>query len=232
MLQFTESSSDHLNLAASVAFAKERAASLQSARETWLIGIGQKGALDSNKYQGTRTAALGVKIDGKYCIAIDDSSDPTQNILLARAQEGYDAYNSTGKWLVPKSDPLINRMLDRAYNAKRVFPALEQTLKLSTASAPTSEYGAHPSTRAILGEDLTQHVAIYLRERNRSYGHVWTPSPTELSQLGVDNDHVKVLRVVVGGKGDSISYLVADGKGYSGRARGVRNISTGNRGGL
>jgi hypothetical protein len=232
-LTFTESSKGYLTLPPSVQFAQERDAVLQSAREAWAFRISSDGTLESDKYQSTRTAALGVKIGGKYYIAIDDSDDPAQNILLARAQEGNDSHATQSKWLVPKSDPLITSMLDRAQHAGRIFPALEQTLKLSTKGTLVSAYGAHPITRALLGKDLTESVATYLRNHNHKNGYVWTLSPQQLDQLGVNNDHVEVRRVGVGGV-DYVSGSVlgaGDRCNGGGRARGVaRKNSTGNKG--
>jgi hypothetical protein len=231
-LRFTESSSEHLTLPASVAYANERDAILQSAREAWAFRISSGGTLESDQYQSTRTAALGVKLDGNYYIAIDDSDDPAQNILLARPEEGYTAHATQGKWLVSKSDPIIKGTLDRAQHAGRVFPALEHTLKLSTAGTPASAYGAHPITRAVLGQELTEPVATYLRNAGRANGYLYALSPQELDKVGVDNDHVEVRSVGVGGYvyygGNS---LVAVDQGYDGRARGVaRKNSTGNKG--
>ena len=60
--RFTESSSSTLTLPASVAFANERKSVLQSAREAWAFRISAKGGLDSEQYQSTRTAAIGVQI--------------------------------------------------------------------------------------------------------------------------------------------------------------------------
>jgi hypothetical protein len=226
-LRFTESSNERLTLPASVAYANVRGAVLQSAREAWAFRISSNGTLESNEYQSTRTAALGVKLNGKHYIAIDDSCDPAQNILLARPQEGLDAHAMEGKWLVPKNDPIIKGMLERAQDAQRVFPALEQTLKLSTTGTP-SAYGTDASTQAIHGKDLAQTVATYLRDRRHGNGYVWTLSPAILATLGVDDDHVEVRRVGVGDGGLGAGVRCGSG----GRARGVaRKTSTGNRGG-
>jgi len=230
-LRFTESSTVYPSLPASVKYATERDDILQSAREAWAFRISSSGTLNSDKYQSTRTAALGVKIDGTHYIAIDDSDDPAANILLARPQEGYDAHRKNGRWVLPKSEPIITGMLDRAQHAGRVFPALEQTLKLSTKGTPASAYGAHPITQALLGEDLTESVAAYLRDHGREYGRVWTLSPTQLDELGVDNDHVEVRRVGVGGFVNfSYDLDAVDRCNDGGRARGVaRKNSIGNK---
>ena len=88
-LVFSESSNEHLALPASVAFAQERGAGLQSAREAWAFRLDSSGTLDSDRYQSTRTAVLGVKIGNQYCVAFCDSPTTEENILLAGAQEGY-----------------------------------------------------------------------------------------------------------------------------------------------
>ena len=55
--QFSERSIAALTLPTSVAFAKERKMVLQSAREAWAFRIKASGALESDQYQNTRTAA-------------------------------------------------------------------------------------------------------------------------------------------------------------------------------
>jgi hypothetical protein len=229
-LIFTESSREYLSLPSSVGFAGERQSVLQSAREAWAFRIGADSQMDSNKYQSTRTAALGLKIDGDYYIAIDDSPDPTKNILLARAQDGYDAHCATGKWLLSKQDPVIDGMLARAEQGGRLFHAPEATLVLPTNQRTgTSSYSAHPIPQAIVGRDLAATVASYLSRQGNANGYVWTLSPSNLEQLGVDNDHVEVRRVVVGVVG--VDDLGADGRCDDvGGARGARENSTGNRG--
>jgi frataxin-like iron-binding protein CyaY len=229
-LRFTASSDEYLDLPESVAYATARGGVLQSAREAWAFRIDRNGALDSDQYQSTRTAALGVKIDGRYYIAIDDSEDPATNILLARPQEGYDAHYRTGKWLVQKSDPTITKMLDRAAQGKTVA-ALDDTLILATENRNgRSAYGAHPIPQAILGNDLAEPVATYLRGKNWPEGFVRTLSPSRLEKLGVDNDHVEVRCVGVGGGVGN--YLDAVDRCYDvGRVRGVvRNTSIGDNG--
>jgi hypothetical protein len=124
-------------------------------------------------------------------------------------------------------------MLGRAQKAERVFPALEQITILKTRSVAPSgatEYGNSPTTRSMLGRDLTEPVASYLRGLNLTESYIWTLSPTQLDQLGVDNDHVEIRRVGVGGF--IIGNLFAgDRCSYDGRARGVaRKTSTGSKG--
>ncbi len=223
-LRFTASSDKNLALPDAVHYALERQSVLQSAREAWAFRIAADGALGSNQYQSTRTAALGFRRDGQYLIAICDSMIPDENILLSRAQEGYDAHRA-GRWLVSRDDPLVQGMLECATHEHRVFPALEKTLTLSTGTA--SPYATHPVTQALLGKDLNKQVATYLNQHSCGNGYVWTLSPSELQKIGIDDKTVEVRRVGVGGVGSLYASVQCY---YLGRARGVRAISTGNRG--
>jgi hypothetical protein len=226
--QFTESSTEDLMLPASVTFAAERDAVLQSAREAWAFRISSKGEDNSNQYQSTRTAALAFMRDGAYCIAIDD--DPAENILLTRAQEGYEANANGQAWLVSRSDALVQGMLERARRTQRVFPVLESLLRLSTYRS-RSPYEQHPAVHAILGNDLAPVVATYLHGRFCPEGAIQTIWSSTLREMHMGEDHVDVRRVCVGGGG---AYGFLDARGQCndyghGRARGVRNISAGNK---
>jgi len=231
---FSQSSGSYFSLPQSVAFATERDSVLQSAREAWAFRIDSNGALDSDRYQSTRTAALGVRVGNQYCIAFCDSNHPDENVLLARPQEGYDLHSTGKPWLVRNDDPVIKRMLERAREEHRVVPALETTLELCTNhTGGTSPYGMHSITQAILGKDLAAHVASYLRERGFCNGYVWTLSPGSLCDVGVTENHVDIRRVGVGGNcnfNGSYDLVAGDRCGGDGRARGVREILTGNNG--
>jgi hypothetical protein len=233
---FSESSPGPLNLPESVAYATAHNGVLQSGGMAWAVRVSANDRFDSDKYQSTRTAVLGVQIDGNYYLAIDDSSDPATNILLARPQEGYNAHSNIGKWLLPKNDPIIKRMLDRAANTGRVLPAPPKEIVLPTTPGADgrSVYGSNAYTPALLGEDLAASVATYLNSKGYRNVYVWALSPDSLDRLGVDNDHVEVRRLGVGGVCNvDANYLDANDQCDNyGRARGVRNIFSGNRGGL
>lgn len=230
-LVFTESSSQCLALPQSVAFAHERGGVLQSARQAWAFRIDSNGTLNSEDYQSTRTAALGFLRNGRYSIAMSDSPNPDENILLAQAQEGYCAHRTSGRWRVSRKDAVIARMLERSQDEHRVFPALDNTLELSTRQqGGASPYGSHPVTQAILGGDFTESVATYLRGRGFVNGYVWTLSPKNLQKHGVTDDHVEVRRVGVGGYYDLYGLYAYVRCNYGGRARGVRQLSSGNGG--
>jgi frataxin-like iron-binding protein CyaY len=203
---------------------------LESAREAVAFRLAAGGADSANDYQTTRTVALYLEDHDGFYVAFDD--DPQENILLARAQDGYDAHRKNGKWLVKKSDPLISGALQRAAKADRLVPVpLENTLRFSTTGRNgTSDYGASKFVRATLGE-LAEPYATFLNKKGYENAYEWLLTPGNLKQLGVDDDHVEVRRVGVGGFGN-IYDLYANGRcDYNGRARGVRENSTGNKGG-
>lgn len=227
-LVFTESSASPLALPESAAFARERDSVLQSAREAWAFRIDSAGTLDSNDYQSTRTAALCLTRDDRPCIAICDSSNPDENILLARPQEGYGAHVASGTWLLPRTDPHIRRMLERAQDERRVFPASVEGLSLSTLHVGSvSQYGSHPVVGAILGADLAQLVATSLCDHHARTGYVRALSYYDLRSLDVDDDNVEV-RCVGVGKVNLYADVLCSSR--DGLARGVREHSSGNKG--
>jgi hypothetical protein len=226
---FTAASPQYLALPDAVRFARERNSVLQSAREAVAFRIAAQGEDHANDYQVTRTAAFYVKNKGKFFVAFDD--DPTENILLARAQEGYDAHYSKGKWLVCKDDPLIRAALGRAEKTGRNVPVpLENAVELATtARNGASEYGTSNLIRATIG-DLAEPYAAFLNHNNHRTGYEFFLTPSTLQKIGLDEEHVEVRRVGVGGGSDG-SDLGAGGQCVNGgRARGVRKTSIGNKG--
>ena len=229
---FTAGTPNYRTLPDAVRLAQERNSVLQSAREAVAFRLAAVGADGANDYQVTRTAALYFTAAGKAFLAFDD--DAKDNILLLRAQEGYDVHASTGTWLVSKSDPLITAALHRAEKADRILPApLENTLRFSTDSRRgVSEYGTSKVVRATIG-DLAEPYASFLSEKGYRSGYEWLLTAKNLDQLGVDGDHVEVRRVGVGGYSDfycNVLYANVRCSNDGGRARGVRKNSTGNNG--
>lgn len=229
--RFTESSQQYLALPDAVQFASVRSGVLQSAREAIAFRLAAKGAEDANLYQATRTAALYIRDRGQCYVAFDD--DPTENILLARAQEGHASHQHNGKWLVHKDDKLITGALQRAAKTSRILPVpLENTVRLTTVDqSGTSEYASNRLIRATIG-DVAPAYAQFLNQKGFKTAYEWLLTAGNLDQLGVDNNHVEVRRVGVGGSDCSnINNLYAnDLCYYNGRARGVRENSTGNKG--
>jgi hypothetical protein len=225
---FTDSSREDLTFPQAVAFAQIRSSVLQSARDAAALRIAAQGANDNNLYQATRTMALYLKDDHGYRVAFDDSNNPAENILLARAQEGYDAHKTTGKWLVSKQDPLIKGALHRAATAGRVIPVpLEHEVRLATVPRDSiSAYGASNFVRATIGDDLAERYAAFLTNKGYESGVEWFLTPSDLQQLGVDDQLVEIRHVGVGGDAGIImnDLYVDDLCTYGGRAHGVRII--------
>jgi hypothetical protein len=229
---FTAGSSNYLALPQAVAFARDRHSVLQSALEAVAFRFAAGGDDGANNYQTTRTSALYFQDNQEFYVAFDD--DPAQNILLTRAQEGYDAHSSAGKWLVKKSDPLIAGALQRATKADRLVPVpLENAVRYSTATRNgTSEYGTSKLIRATIG-DMADRYAGFLRQNGYRQGYELLLTPANLEQMGVDPYHVEVRRVGVGGSDYNVmgNLYANDHCGGVGRARWVRESSTGNDGG-
>jgi hypothetical protein len=221
---FTTSSHDALTLPDAVQFALDQNSVLQSAREAVAFRIAANGAYHANRNQTTRTAALYLRDGHTFCVAFDD--DPAENILLARAQEGYEAHRSGGKWLVNKNEPLLRSALERATKANRIaLVARESPIHLPTpAGGGTSEYGASQLVKAAIG-DMAAPYAAFLRNKGFNSKDAWLLTTSDLERIGVDKKHVEIRRVGVGGVG----YLYGLGADYQccndACARGVRQLS-------
>jgi len=195
---------------------------LQSARETIAFRIASAGNHGPHRYQLTRTSALYFRDGGVFFVAFDD--DPDHNLLLAKAQEGHDAFTSGDEWLVSKNDPLIKQSLRRAEMTGRVLPVpLGENVMFSTlARDGGSPYGASPLVRAIIG-DLAAAYAEFLAVRGCSLALACVLTRSALDRVGLDEQTVAVRHVALGG-GDAIyadsNYTVP------GRARGARKKST------
>jgi hypothetical protein len=223
---FTLGSARYLLLPHAVAFARAQGAVLQSAREAVAFRIASAGSDGADRYQMTRTCALYFRDGGVFFVAFDD--DPAQNILLARAQEGYDAHSIGDDWLVNKHDPLIRGALQRAELTGRVMtaPLVENVMASTFATDGTSQYGNNPVVRAIIG-DLAERYAEFLAQRGCSAGFACVLTRGALEHLNID-EHTVAVRHVSLGSGDAI---YADSNcTCGGRARGVRRNDTGNTG--
>jgi hypothetical protein len=221
---FTPDSTRALSLPRAVAFARTHRAVLQSAREAVAFRIASAGP---SRYQLTRTCAIYFRDGGVFFVAFDD--DPEHNLLLARAQEAYDAYTSGDEWLVNKNDPLITACLRRAEITGRVvaIPLIDNVMFFSTL--PTdggSPYGSSPFVRALIG-DLAEHYAEFLVARGCSAGILCVLTHGALDRLNIDDQTVLVRHVTLGG-GDAI--YAESNHPCGGRPRGVRENPTGNKG--
>jgi len=226
---FTASSPDYLTLPAAVAFARDKGVVLESARESAAFRIEADGQDDANRYRITRTVVAYFKDGNTWRAAIDDSADPAQNILLARAEEGYAAHQTGNKWLVPRNDVYVRGLLDRAEKAGSIVPAQEASpLELATqAASGRSPFGQHALMRAIFGDDVAEAYAKFLNQNRRNTGYGYSLTLKILESMDIGSENAEIRLVGLGGDGDYyLGGVVADFLcGYVGRARGVRSVS-------
>ncbi|MFQ5621167.1 MAG: hypothetical protein ACE5FT_04950 [Candidatus Nanoarchaeia archaeon] len=147
--------------------------------------------------QWSRTPAIYFKQEGKWYVAFDDSADPAENIVLARAEELRNAHrDNDGVCVLPQSDGHISIMLNRARRAGRVVPVLED----SPQSVQTDAFGDHEIMKAIFHEDVARNYGNWLRQRGRQSVNLYTSESSYLDGLGIPDDSVDVRGVgLVGG---------------------------------
>ena len=171
----------------------------------------------------TRTAVIKFQRDDKFYAAFDDIDDPKENILLARAQQGYDMHKYNNAWFVSTNDALIKGALQRAEQANRIveIPSKgNRELSLTQKNNCTTEYGNNQIIRATIG-DMAEQNATWLRQKGYQNGYEWLfVNPQTLKQLGVNNNTTEIRAISVLG----ISFVnLAVNQCYSdGLARRVR----------
>ncbi len=221
---FTESSDNNLILPDAVAYAKERDALLQSVRDAAAFRVEAQGEHNSNRYQATRTASAYVKLDGTWYVAFDDAPDAARNIILGRAQEGYDSHRQHNTWALPKNDEYVKGMLSRAERGARIVEVAESLLELATKSVNgKSEFGSHPSIQALLG-DVSEDYAAFLNEQNHARVFVYVLTPKTLEDLGI-GDRTEIRAAGLGVVDFDYLGSVSAGQRFDyvgGLARGVR----------
>lgn len=226
-VEFTEHSYKWCTWPEAVEFAAEQGdgAILQSAREAGAFRIEAEGKHDADLYQATRNVALYFKVGDKFYCAIDDIADPEQNIVIARAQDGFKSHSNKGAYLLPVNDSLVKGVLSRAEKTGRIVEATESPLELETKAVNgKSEFGQNDWNRAIW-LDVAELYAQMLNNRGYEIGRVWSLTPESLEEIGVDGNSVEVRPV---GLGVYDYYNVCGVDAYCrfcyvGRSRGVRH---------
>lgn len=227
-VEFTESSKDYLIWPKAVKFAADQnAAVLQSVREAGAFRIQAEGKDDVDHYQVTRTGAVYFKDGSKFYVAFDDAPDASQNIVLARVQEGYDANSKRCEWTLSKKDKHIAQILKHAEKSDRIVQVVESPLELATkVSFGSSEFGSNKTVQALFS-DVAEPYAGMLHKRGYSKGFIYVLTPENLEKRVAD-DKTLVRPVGLGGDyyGDIYYYVDVVLAGYRfnyvGRARGVR----------
>ncbi len=228
---FTDSSKDWLALPEAAKFAQAREATLQSLIDAAVFRMEAKGKYDANRYHISSTPVVYFKDGSKFYLAVDHAAAPSENLILTRAQEGYDAHTATGSWLHAKTAPSMRALLARVTPVE----VTESPLELATKPAKgTSAFGSHPITQALL-PDIAEEYAGFLKNNGYSTGYLYTLTPERLEGLKI-GDQVEVRAAGLGGDVDDFNNVGAHQHFYvGGRARGVRRareISTGNEGRL
>lgn len=222
-VEFTESSKYYLIWPEAVKFAADQNAVLQSIREAGAFRIEARYKIDNYRddfysCQATRTGAICFRDGSKFYVAFDDTPDVKQNIILARAVEGYESHRGGRGFglLVSKKDKQITQILKRAEKNDRIVQVVESPLELATkASNGVSEFGSNKAVQALFG-DVAEPYAAMLHKHNYSKGVV-----DVFTHLGeqVADDKALVRAVSLGEVG---SVDAIDRYCNIGRARGVR----------
>jgi hypothetical protein len=231
-VEFTESSKEFLTWPKAVKFAADQNAVLQSLREAAAFRIEAQGKDDADRYQATRTCAVYFKDGNKFYVAFDDIPDTKENIVLARAIDGYEANKAGREFLLSKKDKHIAQFLKRAEKSDRIVQVVESPLELATkTNAGSSEFGSNKAVQALFG-DIAELYAAILKSRDYDEGFVYVLTPESLDKH-VAGDKALVRPVGLGDDNYNCIYVDANNRFYYfGRARGVRRareFSTGNK---
>lgn len=209
---------------------------LQSARESAGFRIHADGQEYANEFQATRTAAFGVKVDGKFYIMFDCDPHPLKNIILARAQEGYDKNHAGEEWTLPATDPFVAQALRRAEKDGRVVAAPEHSSIVLPTAKETQYFGNNGTVQEVIG-DQAAGFAANLLQVGRNVGKVHLFTASDLTRILGRNEDSVVIRPV--GLGDDIYFISViyanDRFNDSGHARGVspaQHFSRGTQGTL
>ena len=215
--EYTGRSGECLVFPKAVFFALHNGGVLQSAREAVLYRM-LVGKGDLQYYYLTRTACIYFKEHGAYFVAFDD--DPEQNILLSRAQEGFDSHSRNNSWVVSVQDPLIKNAIFRAKRDGRVV-AVNDVLERKDALVVSC---------CILG-DVAKEYDVWLKKQGYVGVRAWMLSNDGCRHVGEGQAEIRLL---------GVGYFNDDGSLSANRqcnvcswARGVQKFfSTGNKGRL
>jgi hypothetical protein len=198
-MTFSHNSDKFLFWPKAVVFGSRNNGILQSCREAGAFRIEAEEKDDANFYQATRTGVVYFKAGDRFYAAIDDTVDPAQNIVIARAEDGYKSHQKTKKFILPVSDALVRGVLSRAEKTGRIVEVgAESALELKTkAVSGKSEFGQNDWNKAILA-DVSEPYAQMLNKRSYNSGFVWSLTQKALEQKGVDGNNVEVRPVGLG----------------------------------
>ncbi len=173
------------------------------------------------KFQRTRTGALIGVSKGEVYVAFDDIPDARKNIVIARAQEGYNLKTSNPRKQLIIHGKTLNEILKRAEKDKRIHPLPED----GHVVANIAEYGTNPYFVAVEG-CMAPVNAKLIQSKDRNEGHLGLPSRKYVLKH-VKEGEAMVLPVGFGGIDCGIRHIYTIG-GFDtfGFVRGVRNAPT------
>jgi hypothetical protein len=145
-----------------IAYCVNEHSMLHSAREAAYYRIGMQGTRHENDaYQHTitRTAYIQFYEGDNAFAAFDDIADPEKNIILARADEGFQVHGRGNQWLLPLDDPHIKAILERARKTGRIVrvPHVEY---LDSPVPETGKYGTEGLMKAIILDQAEPYAAL------------------------------------------------------------------------
>lgn len=221
---FGPMSETDLHLPDAVQFAKQTIDGLDyvlwSLREAAQLRVRGKQPGPEN-YCLTRTAVIYFIKDGMYFAAFDDSRIESENIILSRIREGYDALNKDGGWRVEKNDPIIAGALSRAKAADRDIQVQASRNEFKFPTGKGAYYGKARVNRVIFGPDVSGEYSWWLNDiKQKLYGYTYILSQSDLMDLGLDQDHVEIRPLRLGGEGDTVGIYEGSFDGV-GRVCGV-----------
>ena len=227
-VNFTNGSSDSRILPRAVEFAAgPKGQVLWSAQEVVAFRYaaliaGQDGLDNANKYQWTRTASIYFKTAEGWHVAFDDIPGARKNIVLAKAQEGYDSHKARGKFPLLMRNELVKAALKRAEKDDRIIAVPESRLELLTK--PTdgqNSVAGNLHSNVILGYSSALQ-AEFLSKKGYEKGYFYFLTLSDLEKMNLGKNQVEIRVVGLGDDDFDISSLDAINRFSSyGRAAGV-----------
>lgn len=223
-LEFSLASDIRLALPRAVTYRGEFGGQLQSADQALAFRHAANGENHANDYQITRTGTFRFVRNDRILVAVDDAPDPTLNLLLGRAQEGYDLHRAGKEWLLSIDDPIVKATIERATVAGRVYEAPDTS---EWSDLPLDgTYSQEASVRAIIPKTAASNEK-WLREQGLSTkGSVIDLSAMDCIKAGLRSTTVLARCIGVGGGGGRSTYLLGlhanDRLNLDCRARRVR----------
>jgi len=177
----------------------------------------------SDEYQKTSTVSIKYHNGKGWSSAFMELPDEEASFELVKA--GYKKNKNNRELAIPRSEPLVAKLIGLAEEAGRVRPVFKaRSLQLSTKqSRGHSEYGSNSDIIAIVGNaEIAELNAAYLQKRQREHGFLYDLTESEVeSELKGKKDQALIRPVGLGGYSGGIVIYADDDFYYVGRARGV-----------